>query len=417
MEECYASQVRRDGDALRAGKRRTRAIGLLGVATLVLAFAGIATAGAAQASEPANAAGGTWKVEPTPNPAGAEINYFFGVSCSSGRACTAVGAETKNVSTPGFALAERWNGKRWNIQATAKVKGAASTELNGVSCPSARYCSAVGTAFISATSLNVTLAEAWNGKTWRVQPIPDPAATDGILFGISCTSASACTAVGYGSNTAGDTVALAERWNGKTWRSQALPRPAKNTWLFGVSCSTARACTAVGYQNKGTGDAQPLAEAWNGTKWHAQTVPLPKGAPGGAFRAVSCTTPSACTASGTSFGDTGPTLAERWNGKAWSIQPTPNPPNYVTSPEQTTLSSVSCASAKTCTATGEYAPGMLAAYFLEVWNGKSWHLQTAPVPSGFKEGALLGVSCIPARCVAAGLWTGTDGQLTLAMAN
>jgi hypothetical protein len=420
MDECYrGNQTRRDGSELRTGERWTRATRLLGVAALLLAFTGIATAGAAQASQPAKATGSTWKVEPTPNPAGAEISVLSAVSCSSGRACTAVGSQTSSPSSSGSALAERWNGKSWLIQPTAVVNGATSPELYGVSCASASACTSVGSAFDTAGSRDVNLAEAWNGKIWRVQAIPNPkGATNSTLYALSCTSASACTAVGVYDNAAGFPRAMAERWNGKAWRIQAIPQPAKRTWFFGVSCSGARACTAVGYRNNGTGDAQPFAEAWNGTQWRALTVPLPHGAPGGAFSAVSCTSPSACTATGTSFSASGPTLAERWNGKDWRIQSTPNPANYRTSFGEVALDGVSCTSARACTASGEYSPGGTAAYFLEAWNGKSWRLVTAPVPVDFVSGTLLGMSCHCRRCTAVGAWAGGPiAQATLAMAN
>ena len=35
--------------------------------------------------------------------------------------------------------------------------------------------------------------------------------------------------------------------------------------------------------------------------------------------AVSCTSPGACTATGTNFSGTAPTLAERWNGTRWRV--------------------------------------------------------------------------------------------------
>jgi hypothetical protein len=418
MAEGYrASQNDRSG--LLAGARWMGVIRLLGVAALLLAFTGIATAGAAQASQPAKAMGSTWTIEPTPNPAGAEVSVLSAVSCSSGRACTAVGSHTSSLSSPGSALAERWNGVSWLIQPTAEVDGAASSELVGVSCASASACTAVGSAFDTAGSRDVNLAETWNGKSWRVQPIPNPnGATDSTLYAVSCSSASACTAVGVYDNAAGFPRAMAERWNGTAWRIQAIPQPAKRTWFFGVSCSAARACAGVGYQNNGTGDAQPFAEAWNGAQWRALTVPLPHSAPGGAFSAVSCTSPSACTATGTSFDASGPTLAERWNGTHWSIQPTPNPANYRLSFGQVALDGVSCTSAGACAASGEYSPHGTAAYFLETWNGKSWRLVTAPAPVDFVSGALLGMSCHCGRCTAVGAWAGGPiAQATLAMAN
>ena len=68
------------------------------------------------------------------------------------------------------------------------------------------------------------------------------------LTAVSCTSANACTAVGWYTNSGGVTVTLAERWNGSAWSIQTTPNPpGATTALFeGVSCPTTTACTAVG---------------------------------------------------------------------------------------------------------------------------------------------------------------------------
>jgi hypothetical protein len=61
------------------------------------------------------------------------------------------------------------------------------------------------------------LAEAWNGTSWAIQGTQTPAgATYGMLDGVSCTAASACTAAGYSNNEnnalSPDTT-LAERYS------------------------------------------------------------------------------------------------------------------------------------------------------------------------------------------------------------
>ena len=113
------------------------------------------------------------------------------------------------------AVAERWNGTRWTIQPTPNPRPGGAF-LNGVSCTSASACTAVGSLPPG------TLAERWNGTRWAIQPTPNPAQGGGGLSGVSCTSASACTAVG-GSNAG----ALAERWNGTSWLSRPPPTPPR----------------------------------------------------------------------------------------------------------------------------------------------------------------------------------------------
>ena len=129
------------------------------------------------------------------------------MSCPSPSFCTAVGIY--NVSR---ALIERWNGKRWSVQPTPNMVGATtSPPLVGVSCSSASACVAVG----SYSGSGPKLVERWNGTRWSVQPTRTPrAAAYTKLTGVSCFSPSTCTAVGSYVHTAGPTVGLVERWNG-----------------------------------------------------------------------------------------------------------------------------------------------------------------------------------------------------------
>ncbi len=70
---------------------------------------------------------------------------------------------------------------------------------------------AIGGTTVAAAGASAAVAAA---SGWSIQTTPNPAGgSNSILNGVSCTSASACTAVGnYSNGTA--TVTLAERWNG-----------------------------------------------------------------------------------------------------------------------------------------------------------------------------------------------------------
>lgn len=87
---------------------------------------------AASIAAPSTAAALAWTVERVQAPRPAELRS---VSCSSATACTAVGDQGNSV------LVERWNGRRWSIQATPRIPG---MFFSGVSCPAARVCIAVG---------------------------------------------------------------------------------------------------------------------------------------------------------------------------------------------------------------------------------------------------------------------------------
>ena len=96
---------------------------------------------------------------------------------------------------------------------------------------------------------NGTQAERWDGTTWTTQTTPAPPIPGGAaLSKASCTSATACEAVGQRTVANGSTHTLAERWNGTTWSVQTTPPPlGKLATLNGV-----RAHRALSAQRSGS---------------------------------------------------------------------------------------------------------------------------------------------------------------------
>ena len=133
-----------------------------------------------------------------------------------------------------------------------------------MSCRSATTCIATGSSGNADTE--GTLAERWNGRKWAVQPTPNPAGSEGSeLAAVYCPSATACTAAGDYDNRSGTDVTLGERWNGTKWALQSTPNPsdAEASLLTGVSCSSATACTAAGPSIKRSGAEPTLAERYS----------------------------------------------------------------------------------------------------------------------------------------------------------
>lgn len=245
--------------------------------------------------------GRRWRLHALPHPRGANLD-LMGVSCSSRNACMAVGDEEPGQNStyaPDATLAERWDGKEWTIESTPNLPG--GSELNAVSCVSHDdECTAVGDSDLSGTTM--PLVEVWNGTSWSIQETQPPrSGISGYLEGVSCTSRSACVAVGYGSV---GQRALIERSQGARWSIMAASNPRHRSGeLDGVSCASRNACTAVGY----------TVERWNGRRWSIQQAPTPGNRH---FTAVSCPSTTACTAVGSgenpaqSFG-----FVERWTVK------------------------------------------------------------------------------------------------------
>jgi len=235
---------------------------------------------------------------------------------------------------------------------------------------------------------------------WSIQSTPNASSGLNILNKVSCATQQSCTAVGYDVPPNSDTfLALVEHWDGLTWQIQ----PASSGGLTNVSCPTPSACVAVG----STGSI-PLAEYWDGSTWQVQPVQIPAGATTSYFEGVSCATPTTCIAVGAYFTSTNTyfTLAEQWNGFTWQIAATPNPQGATANQ----LNAVSCAAPNACTAVG-FSEGVGLA---ESWNGSIWQIQPTAAGGG---GVLQDVSCpLASACTAVGgtfaeRWNGTDWQV------
>jgi hypothetical protein len=331
------------------------------------------------------AAPATWTLQEPPAPSGAADPALLGVSCASASACVAVGNDTQSAFT------DIWDGTSW---ATATFPDQSESYLDSVSCLTSSDCTAVGSVADTAEPGTIfPLALNWDGTSWTVQTVPEPAGDEnGILTGVSCPSATRCMAVTNSEYT--------ELWNGSVWKTRPVGVPA----LSGVSCTSAMFCVAVGGN-----DAS--AEFWNGSAWTAMTVPTPPGQSYGGFYSVSCGSVSSCTAVG-SYYDNGVTepLADHWNGTSWSQQTLATVTGFVR------LVGVSCARpGNDCTAVGSVETAKYV-LLVEHWNGTEWTRVrdvTGPPESGT---GLNSVSChTAATCVAVGTFdtrhTGVIGLL------
>jgi hypothetical protein len=355
--------------------------------------------------------GKTWAVETTPQLAGKKHVLLSGVSCPLLTSCEAVGEYFNHTNASWMLLAEIWNGSHWAVQTVPNVVTGGYQALNGVSCPSAKSCEAVGYDLTSASGM-ASFAEGWNGTAWVVQRTVKPAGNnEAALFGVSCVSATLCEAAGDYGTGHGLFVGLAEQWNGTAWTVQTAPSPPAGSQvvLDGVSCVLARSCEAVGHYDhtpdNGADDQPSFAESWDGDAWAVQNVVNPDADLGGSLDAVSCVSARFCEAV-----DSLEPAAERWNGTAWVIQTIPTPTGNVF----VSFTGVSCVATNACEAVGVYEDssaegrGRLLA---EHWNGRAWALQTVPNPAGNTDPELTGVSCASSGpCEAAGYYNAKSGK-------
>jgi hypothetical protein len=336
--------------------------------------------------------GSSWTTQATPNPFGANVSMILAISCLTSSECTGAGRSQDISGTP-ISLVERY--VAWTAETIANPPEM-TLQLQDIACTSATSCMAAGAAteFIN----QVPAASQWNGTSWTTttsvpyRKVEEEGFQGGILHGISCTAAAACSAVGS-RNEGGNPRPLADGWNGLAWTYQASPLLFTPKDQFNdVSCTASNACTAVGLTNP-AGVYLPLVERWNGTAWTKETVPTPPGTVLSELHSVHCISASACVAVGDYSTSTWPaalTLVEVWNGKEWAVQKSPNPSGA----KNAVLLGLACLSASNCVAVGSYTPSSGPAQTLaEVWNGTEWLVKATPNPSGSTYSLLWNVAC------------------------
>jgi photosystem II stability/assembly factor-like uncharacterized protein len=226
---------------------------------------------------------------PAPGAGGANLN---GVSCPTAVACVAVGYRPGATPAP-LILATTDSGHRWRRQTigTGGSLGPNATgtlSLGDVSCADTRHCMAVGavTAPLPGGAVVVTTN---GGRAWTAALGPPG---DNALVGVHCSAPRTCTVLAVSGAT---TFSATTTDDGATWQhGGALPPGFAGA--SALSCPTALTCAVAGYTatSPGHGAGAVAVTHDGGTTWSAATVP-----PTGVLHAVSCGS-SNCLAVGTS---------------------------------------------------------------------------------------------------------------------
>jgi len=210
--------------------------------------------------------GSAWSLTATPSlGVNAGLNA---VSASSASDAWAVGFTLPSGYRVRQPLYEHWNGSAWSA-----VSGP-GLGLNGVAD--------LGPANAWAVGIRGTV-EHWDGTAWSnvTVPSPNPSYPAGAnLKAITAVSASDIWAVGSFYNTSATISAFALHYNGSSWAVTTLPQPA----VTGPSSPILRGVTAVASNNVwavGENEEVPglgittLIEHWNGSAWSIVPSPTP----------------------------------------------------------------------------------------------------------------------------------------------
>jgi hypothetical protein len=269
-----------------------------------------------------------------------------------------------------------------------------------------------------------------NWATGVEAPLPANAGTipQVSLGSVSCASAGNCTAVGGYRDSSGNFQALLLGETSGTWATgieASLPANAgadPQVSLGSVSCASAGNCTDVGGYTDTSGHYQGLLLSETSGRWATGVeASLPANAgtnPEVGLVSLSCASARECTAVGlyhnSSGRDEGLLLSER-SGK-WATGVEPSLPAHAGTNPNAEVESVSCASAGNCTAVGFYdfntasSRGLL----LTETSGK-WATgveASQPANAGTTHHAyVVSVSCASAgNCTADGEYTDRSGH-------
>ncbi len=339
-------------------------------------------------------------------PAGASaMDRLDDVACTATSFCLTVGAS--DADGPAQAQARRWNGSTWTDAGAPTPDGATQSALAGISCVSATSCVAVGDYADEEEETTLALAMRWDGSDWDIESLPTPAgALSSTLAEVTCTAATACTAVGSYVDSAEVRKAMAIRWNGSSWSLQSVPFPsgAGLSELVGISCTAESECLAVGSFVNSAEVTKTLATVWKSGTWVIAPTPEPAGAELSQLYDVSCLPSDACTAVGTYFDSGGnqKTLALRRSSAAiWSIQSTPNQSGALSN----SLTGVYCPTSTLCYSIGVIEQGSKDLPIMLAWGGGTWgQLPIDAEALGASSVRLQAISCFsPVNCKTAGV--------------
>jgi hypothetical protein len=353
------------------------------------------------------------------NPAGEGYVQLGAVWCSSADACVATGRT--GTSGGGAAIAETLSGGTWTPAIVAPVGGDNEAVLWGVDCTSTTACEAVGSGYRTGSQADHAFAATLDASGWTATEPTVGGPPTASIHGLSCPTSAACVGVGTYIGYTGATRSFAETRATNGWKSAFPPGPAhaRAAGVFSVSCAVATRCVAAGSYRTSTGALRPFVDQLVGHTWTATTVPFPKQTSSW-LSGVSCPSTTTCVAVGTWSQSPDPStycaapcgsgvFVDQLVGTKWTETGLPTPKGEV-NPE---FNDVSCWSTSRCIAVGSFFRSGNFYGFIETKNASIWRASSAGAPSGGAWADLASVDCTTASaCVAVGSFQETS-QLPL----
>lgn len=178
---------------------------------------------------------------------------------------------------------------------------------------------------VSGNTVQRTLFEHWDGRSWNV--VPSPTVVNGtgsgftVLSGIAAVSANDVWAVGFSIEGQNKQFTLIEHWNGTAWSIVSNPAPT-NSSLYSIAVVSANDIWAVGSLSTNS-VGEPLVEHWNGSSWSIAASPATS-TEGISLNAVAARSADDIWVVGATEGSQSLTLIEHWDGHFWKTVNSPS---------------------------------------------------------------------------------------------
>lgn len=342
------------------------------------------------------------------------------VSCASAGNCAAAGIYYNGSAQQAFVVDEKsgtW-GNAIGVAGTA-ILNFGSFPVTVISCATAGNCAAGGAYTDASNNTQVFVVNEKNGVWGTAIPVPGSVTLNvgglASLTSISCGGAGNCTAGGQ--YLSGSYHAWVASSKGGVWgKAKEVPGTATlnvggKATVVSVSCPSAKACTAGGTFTNASHWVQSFVASGkiaSTGKWvWSKAIMLSGGTGVSQLKSLSCRSATACSAGGwfsSSNGDQA-FVANRTGGVWGDAQPV----WFLGVGHQSMVSSISCASAGNCAATGYYDHSPDAFVVAET-NG-TWGAW-APIPGlSAAAGSDFPVSCAKASttCAIGGIYYDPPG--------
>jgi photosystem II stability/assembly factor-like uncharacterized protein len=299
-----------------------------------------------------------------------------GISCPAATTCFAVGGDYDGGTFTGV-VATTTDGTTW----TSTTVSGGATRLISVACATTLSCRIIGEG--GRRTYAVTTDDG--GATWRTRNLQ---ITRGFQFGIDCGDTQAC--VGVSSELSLRTVD-----GGRTWSATDVPLEPDRLDAF--TCATRSHCAGV-YQDY-NGDRYSIATDDGWRTW--ATHPLPRET--GDISSIDCPTATVCHAWSPDGTDGGQSLVSHDGGTSWTTHQ---------GPDTWRLSSarLSCPDANTCLAVGNL--GGTGGVLRTTNGGATWQLVASPDTSVYDVACETVAFCVVLTLTTAYVTTDLGDQLT-----